>query len=77
MSVNLKDVVVGDVLTYWYDAGIEYQIQFVRITKIGKKKIKIVPEGHGDREVWKYPHHFNRILSVKDVAELRADSVKI
>lgn len=72
----LKHISEGNVLSYLYDTGaMGYTTAFVRVIKIGKRKIKVRFENGNER--WKYPDYFTRIVSDKDVQELLDDGVNI
>jgi hypothetical protein len=84
MTVRLDEIKPGDVLSYWHETfsgggtGLsEANIAFVRVLKVGRKKILAVGEGENAAQRWMYPEFFNRKMSERDVAELRADGVRI
>jgi len=68
---------VNDVLSYWYDTGcFGHSLYYVRVIKIGNKKIKVRHENGGEK--WYYRNNFNNeIVNEKTVTELQNDGVNI
>jgi len=68
---QIEDIKVGDTLSFWHDAGINMQLVYARVLKIGAKKIKVRDER--GTEGWKYPFFFLKVVPEHTVAELVAE----
>jgi hypothetical protein len=75
MKNDLTQIKPGDVLSYMYDTGaFGYQSCFVKVLKVGKKKVQVRFCDVTDQPVsWKYLSYFSAKISEKEIAEIRAE----
>ncbi len=67
----------GDVLAYWHDTGaMGAQLCYVRVLKLGAKKIRVRYETSHD-EAWLHAHHFAHTVKCDTLAELIAEGINV
>lgn len=67
--MELAGIQPGDVLCYWYDAGIEWHYSYVKVVKVGKKWVQVRWEKRlGTSEPrWRHPKMFDHKVTDPDV----------
>lgn len=62
----------GDLLLYWHDTG-AFGVSPIYVKVLRRGKVKLYVRDEFGNQRWKYPHFFDRILSIIEVDELRQE----
>lgn len=74
--IDMAKVKEGDIVQYWFDTGcMGVKPCYATVLKVCPKKLKV--RGERGEVGYKRPEFFDKIITEKFAAELRADGVNI